>query len=114
MPSVQSDQKKLTDQHCPNGNEDEQPQVCTFLQRKNQRVDMVGQTLRPSIQRMKRITGERRRYCPFMVWFVKPAVKERVMQATMDPINPAICEANEQWILQQGVSEERGLAGEII
>ena len=106
--------EKLTDQHRPHSDKHKQPQICPLLQRKEQRVYMVGETLRPSIQRVKRIAGERCRHRPFMVWFVKPAIDERVMQTTVYPVNPTVCEADEQWILEHGVSEERRVAGEII
>jgi hypothetical protein len=34
-----------------------------------------------------------------MVWFVKPAVDERVVEAAMDPVDSTVSEADEERIL---------------
>lgn len=85
----------LTDQHSPHGNEDKETNISTFLQREENGIDMVWKTLRPPVQRVKSVTRKRRRYGPFMVWFMKPAVYEWMVQASMYPIDPTICEEDE-------------------
>lgn len=105
---------KLTNQDRPHRNENKKPQISNLLQGENHRENMIRKTLRPPIQRVESITGKRRRHSPFVVRFVKPAVYEWVMQAAMNPVDSTVGEADEKRVLQQCVSPEWGLAGEIV
>lgn len=63
---------------------------------------------------MECIARERRRNDPFVMWFMEPAINERMMQATVNPINTTVGEADEKWVLQPVVPRKRSLVGKII
>ena len=106
--------EELTDQQCPHSHKREQTQVRALLQGKDERENMVRQALRPAIQRVESVAGKRRRNDPFVVWLVEPAVYSRVMEATVNPVDPTVGKADEERVLQQGVAPEWGVGREIV
>lgn len=75
---------------------------------------MVGYTLRPSVKRVKRITGVRRGNDPFVMRLVESLVDERIVQRTMNPVDAKVRKRDKQRILDPIVKGERRLAREIV
>lgn len=75
---------------------------------------MIRQTLAPSVQRVERVAGKRRRHDPFMVRLVQPAVHGRVVLSAMDPVDAAVREEDEQRVLQPLVPREGGAVAEVV
>jgi hypothetical protein len=46
--------------------------------------------------------------------FVQPSINKRMVQATVNPIDPAVGEADEKWVLQPVVPREWSLTGKIV
>lgn len=75
------------DQYGPDIDKGEKEDVCKFLQRKEERKQMIGYTLRKSIQRVERMAGKGGRHDPLVMRLVQRSVHQRIVKATMDPIN---------------------------
>lgn len=68
---------------------------------------MVGHTLRPTVHRVESMRREGTRHDPLMVRLVQGLVDQRVVQATMDPVDTEIGERDEQRELNEAVAPER-------
>lgn len=75
---------------------------------------MVRDTLRPPVQRMKRVTRERRRDDPLMVRLVEVLIHPRVVQPTVDPVDAEVGEDDEERELEECVEGEGGVCGEVV
>lgn len=75
----------------PNVNEYKQCQICYFMQWEQERVYMIGKTLKETIHGMKGMACKRRGNFPFMVVLVKSFVDTFMMEEAVDPINEPVC-----------------------
>ena len=85
---------------CPDVDEDEEDDVCEFLEREEEGEDVVGQALRIAVHGMESVRGERRRHNPFVVGLVQRLVDALVVQTAVDPVDAKVGEADKQRKLQ--------------
>ena len=78
---------RLTDQHSPEIDEDEECYVGKLLQWEQERKKMIGYALRKPVHGMEGVTCERCRHDPFVMWFVQRFVNQWVMQTPVDPVD---------------------------
>ena len=86
----------LTDQDCPDVDEDEQQNIRKFLQGKEKREDVVGYALREAVERMEGMTGKGGRHDPFVMLLVQFLIDQRMMQSPVDPIDAQIGKKDEE------------------
>ena len=89
----------VMDEDCPDLHEGEKSQVGKLLQWEDEREEVVGQRLRPSVNGVEsnsRIWG---RHNPFVVRLVHMFVDRWVVQASVDPVDQEVGEKNEEWEL---------------
>lgn len=98
----------LTDEDGPDVDEDKQDDICDFLQREDEREDVVRHALGEPVHRMKRVACERRGHDPFVMRLVKPLVHGRVVQGSMDPVYEEVRKGDEEGELEEIVQGERG------
>lgn len=104
----------IVDQDSPEVDEPEQEDIGNLLEREDEREQVVGHTLRPSIQRVESMRGVRARHDPLVVRLVQRLVHARVVQATVDPVDAKIGERDEQRELEKTVELERLLRERIV
>jgi len=77
--------------HGPDVDEKEHEEGSILVHWEEEDVEVVGETLEKSIQRMKGMGGKRGRDFPEVVRLVEPLVEEARVEGAVDPINTAIC-----------------------
>lgn len=95
------------DQNGPDVDEHEEDNIGKFLQREQEREDVVRNGLGEAIDGVEGVRGVRRWHDPFVMWFVKMLVNQRVVQATMYPVDTKVGKADEEWKLQNVVPQSR-------
>jgi len=85
----------VMDRHRPDVDSDVQSQVQHLLQWKQKYIDVIRHALCKAINGVKRMTGERSRHFPCMMWLVYGGVDQTMVQATMNPVYQAVREENE-------------------
>lgn len=98
----------------PKVDEDEQHNVCHFLQRENKREDMVWDRLRKSVKRVESMASVWRRHNPLVVRLVKVLVDEWMMEVSMNPVNAEICEEQEERELKDVVPHSWSLLCRVV
>ena len=93
----------IMNEDSPQIDETEQENISQFLERKDERENMVWYTLRPSIKRVESVRSIRARHDPLMMRLVQSAVNARVVQASVNPVDEEIGETDEEWELQNTV-----------
>lgn len=104
----------VMDKDGPEIYEAEKNHIGEFLERENKGEDMVRHALRPAIKRMECVRRKRRRHDPLVVWLVKGAVDQRVMQAAVNPVDEEVSEQDEKRELDKIVKRERGVRGVVV
>ena len=61
---------RLTNEDCPDVDKDKEHNVSEFLQRKEEGEHVVRDTLGPSVQGVKGMTGKWCRHDPLVMWLV--------------------------------------------
>lgn len=97
----------VVDQDGPDIDEDEENDVGEFLQREYEGESMVGETLRVTVEGMEGVRGIWSRHNPLVVRLVQVPVDERVVQASVDPVDAEIGEGDEEGELNQVPPPER-------
>lgn len=88
--------ESLTDEDSPEVNEDEEGNICEFLQWEYEWEDVIWYTLRKAIHGVEGVASVRCWHDPFMMWFVQRPVYHGMMQSSVDPVNAQIRETYEQ------------------
>ena len=97
----------LTDEDCPEVDEDEEGDICEFLQWKYEWEDVIWYTLRKAIHGVEGVASVRCWHDPFMMRFVQRPVNHGMMQSSVNPVDAQIRETDEQWKLKK-VVESKG------
>lgn len=105
---------RLTDEHGPDIDKNEQRNVCQLLQREDKWEDMIWHTLRPAVNCMESMARIRTWHNPFVVSLVQLFVDKRVVQSAVDPVDEEICEEEEKRELQIVVQRKWRLSGCIV
>ena len=90
----------VVDEDGPAVDEDEQGDVGDFLKGKEEGVDVVGKGLAEAVERVEGMRGEGGGHDPFVVRFVQVLVECRVMETAVDPVDPEVCEEDEEGKLE--------------
>ena len=98
--------ESLTDEDSPKINEDEEGNICKFLQWEYEWEDVIWYTLRKAIHGVEGVASVRCWHDPFMMWFVQRPVNHGMMQSSVDPIDAQVRETYEQWKLQKVVKSK--------
>ena len=96
----------LTDEDSPEIDEDEEGNICEFLQWEYEREDVIWDTLGKAIQGVEGVASIGGWHDPFMMRFVQRPVNHGMMQRSVDPVDAQIGEDNEQWKLKEVVESE--------
>lgn len=104
----------IVDQDGPEVDETEKENVGKLLERENEREQVVGHTLRPTVHRVESMRREGARHDPLVVRFVQGLVDQRVVQATVNPVDAKIGERDEQRELYKAVAPERLIRERVI
>ena len=91
-----SDVLTVVNQDSPDVDEGEEEDVGEFLQREQEREDVIGQGLSPAVQWVEGVRGVRRWHNPFVVRLVKGFVQTRVVETTVDPVDEEVGEEDEE------------------
>lgn len=98
----------------PEIDEAKEEDVGQLLERENERENMVWHTLRPAVQGVESVRGERAWHDPLVVRLVQSSVYSGVVQAAVDPVDEEIGKADEKGKLQNAVVRERFLGDGIV
>ena len=92
----------------------EQEDVGQFLQREDERENVVWHTLRPAIQRVESVRRIRARHDPLVVRLVQGSVDSWMVQTPVDPVDEEIGEADEEGKLQDIIKGEGFLGDGVV
>ena len=106
--------KSLTDKDSPEVDEDEEGNICEFLQWKYKWEDVIWYTLRKAIHGVERVASVRCWHDPFMMWFVQRPVNRGMVQSSMDPVDAQIRETNEQRKLKKVVESKGSIRRSVV
>ena len=101
----------VVDEDGPEVDEAEEEDVGELLQREDEGEDVVGDALRPAVERVEGVRGEGAGHDPLVVRLVQGLVDQRVVEAAVNPVDAEIGEGDEQRELDDAVVRE-GLFGE--
>lgn len=104
----------IVDHDSPNIDETKQENVSCLLQWEDERKEVVGHTLGPAIDGVKRVGRKRTRHNPLVVRLVQGLVDEGMMQAAVDPVDKKIGKGDEQRELKNTVVGKRLLVERIV
>lgn len=104
----------IMDEDSPEVDEAEQENIGQLLKREDEWEDVVRHTLRPAVQGVESVRSVRARHDPLVVRLVQCPVNAGVVQASVDPVDEEIGEADEERELQDTVVRERLLGDGII
>lgn len=104
----------VVDQNGPEVDETEEENICELLERENEREQVVGHTLRPTVHRVESMRREGARHDPLVVRLVQGLVNRRVVQATVDPVDAEIGERDEERKLNDAIAPERLIRERVI
>ena len=104
----------LTYENRPEVDEHEQRNVREFLQWEDIGEHMIREALRKAVQWMESVARIRGRHDPLMVWLMQCFVNERMVQATMDPVDEKIREADKERKLYDVIQCERGVRRRVV
>ena len=97
----------IVNENGPEVDKDKQEDIGQFLQRKDERKDVVWYALGPAVQWVEGMGGKRTRHDPLVMWFVQSLVDERVVQTTVNPVDEEISKTDKERKLQNAVVRER-------
>ena len=80
----------------PHVHENEQTQVGDFVQREDERVDVIGYALQEAVDGMEGVAGERGGHLPAMVLLVEARVDATMVEQTVNPVDARIGENDER------------------
>src|ERR1700760_4749961 len=86
----------IVDQDGPEVDEDEQGYVSPLLHWEEERKDVIRHALREAVNWVEGVRRKRRGQDPFVMGLVQSLVNERVVQATVNPVDPEVGEGNEK------------------
>src|SRR5437879_6062436 len=86
----------IVDEDRPDIYRNKESDVGELVEGKDKWEDVVRNGLCKPIKGMKSMTRIRSRYDPFMVWLMQYLIDHRMMQSSMNPINPEIREKQEK------------------
>lgn len=104
----------VVDEDSPNVDEDEEKDVCEFLKREQEGVDVVRKALSISIERVESVRGVRRRHDPLVVRLVETLVHEGVVQSAVDPVDAEVGEHEEEGELHHVVPHSGGVVEAVV
>ena len=93
------------DQDGPNVDEHEEDNVGEFLQREDEREDVIRNRLGEAIDGVEGVRGIRRWHDPLVMRLMEVLVDEWMVQATMYPIDTEVGEADKERELQNVVPQ---------
>ena len=85
----------IVDRDGPDVDGNIQCQIQHLVQWEQECVNVVRHTLREAVDRVKRMTGVRRRHFPHVMRLVYRCVDETMVEATVDPVDEAVGEEDE-------------------
>jgi len=109
-----SDVLAVVDEDGPDLDEEEEGQVCEFLQREDEGEDVVGNRLGPAVDGVEGDGGVGGRHDPFVVGFVQGFVDGGVVQAAVDEVDEAVGEEEEEGELEEVVPGEGRFGGCVV
>ena len=80
-------ESQLTDQDCPDVDEGEQGDISELLKWEEEGEQMVGYALGKPVQWMKSVTCKGSWHDPFVMALMESLVDQRMMQASVDPVD---------------------------
>jgi len=86
----------IMDKDGPDLHEYEEAEIGKFLEREQEREDVIGNALEPPIDGVECDGGVRCGHDPFVVGFVKGLVDQWMVKATVNKVNEHIREENEE------------------
>ena len=86
----------IVDHDRPDLDESEESDVCELLKREDEGEEVVRHALAETVHRVEGVAGVGCRHDPFVVRFVQGFVDVGVVQATMDPVDAAVGEQEEE------------------
>lgn len=81
--------------NCPDIDQDVQAQVNHLVQREDERVDVVRQTLEEAIHGVKSMTCKGSGNLPDVMWLVDVLIHKSMMKASVDPVDQHVSEKEE-------------------
>lgn len=103
----------IMDHDSPEVDEAEENDIGDLLKREDEGEDVVRDTLGPAIQRVECVGGEWTGHDPLVMRLVESLVDERVVQASVDPVDEEVGESDEERELQDAVEWE-GFLGDAV
>lgn len=100
---------QLTNENCPDIDEDKEYNVSKLLKWKDEWKQMIRYTLREPVHRVERMACIRRGHDPFVMGLVQGLIYPRMVQSSVDPVNAQVSEADEQRKLEVVVEREGGI-----
>jgi hypothetical protein len=102
------------DQDGPDVDKHEEDDIGKFLQREDEREDMIWNGLGEAIDWVKGVRGVRGWHDPLVMRFVEVLVDQGVVQASMYPVDAKVGEADEEWKLQNVVPQSRTFSCDVV
>jgi len=85
----------VVDRDGPDVDANVQCQIQQLVQWEQEHVNVVRHALHESVDRVKRMTGVRRRHFPQVMWLVYCCVDQTMVETTVDPVDEAVGEEDE-------------------
>lgn len=104
----------VMDEDGPKDDKYEEHEERKLVHREYERKYVIREGLCPTIRGVEGIRSKRGRYHPLVMLLVESLVYERMVQASMNPINAEIGEEEEQGELQDVVPQSRSIGRSII
>jgi hypothetical protein len=104
----------IVNENGPEVDEDKEQDANPLLHREEEGEDVVGQTLKSTIDRVESVAGEGGRHNPLVVSLVKVLVDARVVQIAVNPVDAEITEDNKGGKLEDIPPEARTFFGGVV
>ncbi len=98
----------VVDEDSPEVDEDEQGDIGDFLERKEERIDVVREGLREAVEGVKGVRGKGRGHDPLVMRFVEALVNRGVVEGAVNPVNAEVGKEDEERVLEVIVLGEGG------
>ena len=73
--------------HCPQIDKHKENEIHYFVQREDERIDVVREALQKTIDWVKSVACKRGGYLPLVMWFVDVPIEPANVQPSMYPVN---------------------------
>lgn len=104
----------VVDHNGPEVDKDEEEDVGHLLQREDEGEDVVRDGLHEAVDGVEGMAGKGRRHDPLVVRLVQVLVDPRVVQVSVNPVDPEIGEDEEEGELEDVVPQARSLGGDVV